>query len=151
MKHLVSVKLPLGLLFAFAAVACAGSRASAPAGVPVSALVADKLTLRGVAHPTLASATCGAGEGSAKPAHVLELQEDTHAALLLELPARAASIPPARLNVTHLASNRSWCVMTQPDGSAVLGADFPSGLYTVSVAEAVGVAPREYELRVQKL
>jgi len=43
-------------------------------------------------------------------------------------------------------------VMTQPDGTpAALGGEFPSGDYSVSVAEVAGTAPRRYEVRVQRL
>jgi hypothetical protein len=145
------MKLPLIVgLVAVGAVACAPS-AKVPSDVIVHRLSADELILRGTASPTLAGATCTA-DAPAKPANAFALSEDTHASILL-LPAPGEpALPLTMLHVTNLDTNRTWCVMTQADGTpAALAADLPSGLYAVSVASTNRAAARRYEVKVERL
>jgi hypothetical protein len=152
MAHGFRMKLPFGLLVAIAAVGCGGgSQVAAPPGVPVHWLSIEMLRLHGTASPTLARAQCGAA-APAKPANVLELEEDTRATMLLAAPSGEPALPQAMLHLTHLETNRTWCVVSQPDGTpASLGGEFPGGKYAVSVAEVSGAPPRRYEVRVEKL
>ena len=150
MMNAVRMKLPLGLWLALGAAGCA-SHTAAPAGVPVRPLISERVTLRGTASPTLESASCTAGS-PAKPGNVLELSEGTRATIELKPPPGEAALPMTMLHLTHLDSNRTWCAMTQADGTpAIIAGEFPSGQYTVSVAEVKGAAPRAYEVRVVKL
>lgn len=151
MAHGFRMKLPFGLLLAIAAVGCEGSHVAGPPGVPVHWLSIETLRLHGMASPTLQRPECGPA-APAKPTNVLELEEDTRATILLAAPSGEPALPQSMLHLTHLDSNRTWCVISQPDGTpATLGGKFPSGKYAVSVAELSGAAPRRYEVRVEKL
>ena len=154
MAHGFRMKLPFGLLVAVAGGAvmgCGGSQVAGPPGVPVHWLSIEMLRLHGTASPTLVHAQCGPA-APAKPANVLELEEDTRATILLAAPSGEPALPQAMLHLTHLDSKRTWCVVSQPDGTpATLGGEFPGGKYAVSVAEVSGVPPRRYEVRVEKL
>jgi hypothetical protein len=146
----LSMKLPFGLCLALAAVGCATST-TIPAGVPVRTLVAKTLTFHGTASPSLANPSCAAAD-HAKPIHVLELTEDTRATILLTPSLGEPALPLATLRLTNLETNKTWCVMTQTDGTpAALGGEFPSGQYAVNVAEVSSAPPRKYEVRVEKL
>lgn len=150
MEHASFMKIPFVLFVASIAVGCA-STAAVPAGMPVSRLTAERITLHGVASPSLDNPSCSAS-AAPRPSHVLHIEDETHASLLLAPPRGEAPLPTTMLHVTHLASNRTWCVMTQADGSpAAIADEFPSGDYAVSVAELRGAQPRKYEVRVQKL
>jgi hypothetical protein len=148
------LKLPLlSSLVGFAALALGGcaSAPTLPAGVPVHPLVAEMLTLRGTAAATLANPACSAANPS-KPAHLMELSEDTRATVMLGPQLGEPPLPVSMLHLTHLESNRTWCVMTREDGTpASLADELPMGTYAVSVLEMRGEAPRRYELKVRKL
>jgi hypothetical protein len=151
MAHAFRMKLPFGVLVALAAVGCAGSQVATPPGVPVHWLSIEMLRLHGTAAPAQTQAHCGP-VAPAKPANVLELEEDTRATMLLAAPSGEPALPPSMLHLTHLDSNRTWCVVSQPDGTpASLGGEFPGGKYAVSVAQVSGGPPRRYEVRVEKL
>ncbi|HEY2510724.1 MAG TPA: hypothetical protein VGI39_07705 [Polyangiaceae bacterium] len=151
MLHAQWMKLPFVFGLALAGAGCATSHAVIPPGTPVQALIADRLTLRGTAEPTLLNPSCSAA-APAKPAHIFELPEETRAMIMLAPPGAEPQLPATMLHVTNLDSNKTWCVMSKPDGSpATIAAEFPSGHYAVSVAEVNGAAPRKYEVRVEKL
>jgi hypothetical protein len=144
------MKLPMVIAFVGGIVGCA-SAPQAPAGVPVHALVADRLTFRGTAEPTLKNSACSAS-APGKPDHVMELAQDTRATILLSPLPGEAPLPVSMLHITNLESNRTWCVMTSADGTpAALGAELPSGMYAVSVASINGAPARQYEVKVTKL
>ena len=150
LSRLSRLPRPSALALALSAAACS-AHVAAPPGVPVRALTADRITLRGTASATMANPSCSALD-TGKPAHVLELPDDVRATIVLAPTPGESALPPTMLHLTHLDSNRTWCVMTQPDGTpAVLGGAFPSGQYAVSVVEARGATPRTYEVRVVKL
>lgn len=146
--------LKLPMTFAATAIAlagCASSSANIPAGVPVHTLAAERLVMRGVAPATLANPACTAAAPT-KPAHLMELSEDTRATVLLTPQAGEGPLPIAMLHMTHLESNKTWCVMTKEDGTpAVVAGELPMGTYAVAVAEMRGNEPRRYELKVHKL
>jgi hypothetical protein len=149
----VKLSVVLGLAFAGLAFAgCASSSAAAlPAGVPVHGLVTNSMTLHGVGETTLTSATCTVA-APASPKHVIHLEEGTRAAIFLGPEKGHPPLPVTMLHITHLESNRTWCVMTKPDGTpAAIAADFPSGMYAVSVAEPRSSSPRRYEITLEKL
>ena len=142
----------LGLIGA-AALALGGcaSRPMVVAGVPVHVVIAQELTLRGVASPTLSNPSC-TGAAPTKAAHVFALEDGTMASIMLSPQPGEPALPATMLHITHVESNRTWCVMTKDDGSpAIVGGELPMGTYEVAVAEMSGSAPRRYELRVQKL
>lgn len=146
-----TLKLPM--LAGLAALALAGcaARPTVVQGVPVMALVADKMTLHGVATASLSNPSCTA-EAPSKPAHVFELQEGAHATVMLRPETGEGPLPVSVLHITHMESNRTWCVTTKPDGSpAVLASELPSGMFAVAVAEMRGAEPRRYEVKIEKL
>jgi hypothetical protein len=145
-----TMKLPFALGLALAAVGCAGQTTALP-GVPVHPLMTETLRLHGTASPTLVNAACSAA-APAKPANVLELADDTRVTILLGPQPGEPALPLAMLHLTHLDSNRTWCVMTHADGTpAAIGGELPSGQYAVSVAEIRTALPRKYEVRVLRL
>jgi hypothetical protein len=148
----VWMKLPMVVSFVAGVVGCAGTSAhQAPAGVPVHALVADRLTFQGTAEPTLKNSACTAA-APGKPDHVMELAEDTRATILLGPVPGEAPLPVAMLHLTNLDTNKTWCVMTSADGTpGALGAELPQGMYAVSVASLHGAPERRYEIKVTKL
>jgi xanthine dehydrogenase molybdopterin-binding subunit B len=130
---------------------CAGRATQTASGMPVQALVADRLTLHGTAQPTLANPSCSASP-PAKPSHVIEMAEETRATVLLTAALGEPPLPLATLHITNVETHRSWCVTTKTDGSpAALATVFPSGTYEVSIAETDTAAPRRYEVKLQKL
>jgi hypothetical protein len=132
-------------------VGCASSGAQLPAGVPVHGLVTNTMTLHGTAEATLTSATCTVA-APASPKHVIHLEEETRATVLLGPEKGHAPLPVSMLHITHLESNRTWCVMTKSDGTpAAIAAEFPSGNYLVSVAEPRSASPQRYEIQLEKL
>jgi hypothetical protein len=117
----------------------------------VHVVIARELTMRGTAQPTLTNPSCS-GAVAQKASHVFALEDNTMASIMLHPPAGAAALPVTMLHITHLESNRTWCVMTKDDGTpAMVGGELPMGTYEVAIAEVQGAAPRAYELRVQKL
>jgi hypothetical protein len=151
--NLTSHFLKFPMVFGAAAIALAGcaSRPMVVAGVPVHVLIAQELTLRGVAAPTLSNPSCS-GAVAMKAAHVFALEDTTMASIMLHPQAGEGALPVTMLHITHLESNRTWCVMTKDDGTpAMVGGELPMGTYEVSVAEMRGAEPRRYELRVEKL
>jgi hypothetical protein len=141
---------PLAFCLALATAGCAGQTAALP-GVPVHPLMTETLRLHGTASPTLLSTACSA-TAPAKPANVLELSDDTRVTILLGPQAGEPALPVTMLHLTHLESNRTWCVTSRADGApASIGAELPSGQYAVSVAEVQTAAPRKYEVRVLRM
>jgi hypothetical protein len=141
------------VVMALAGLALAGCAAHAapPPGVPVHGFVANSLTLRGTAEPTLTSATCSAAAPTS-PKHVVELPEETRATIFLGPEKGQPLLPVSMLHMTHLDSNRTWCVMTKADGTpAALVGEFPSGVYAIAVAESKSAAPQRYEVTFEKL
>ncbi len=138
----------VGLL---AATGCASGGATPPAGVPVHGLVTNSMTLHGVGETTLTSATCTVA-APASPKHIIHLEEETRATVLLGPEKGHPPLPVSMLHITHLDSNRTWCVMTKPDGTpAAIAAEFPSGMYAVSVAEPRTAIAQRYEITLEKL
>jgi hypothetical protein len=152
MLHADWMKLPFVLGLTLVGAGCAAqSHAAAPAGVPVQALIADRLTLRGTASPTLTNPSCDTST-SLQPSHVFEMPEESQAMIRLTPSLGEGPLPTAMMHVTNLDTNKTWCVMTKPDGTpATIAGDLPSGMYSVSVAEIVGAPPRRYEVKVEKL
>lgn len=143
----------VSIVAGLAAVALAGCAAhtATPPGVPVHGLVANSLILRGTAEPTLTSATCN-GAAPTSPKHIVELPEDTRVTIFLGPEKGQPLLPVSMLHITHLESNRTWCVMTKADGTpAALVGEFPSGNYAVAVAESRSAAPQRYEVTFEKL
>jgi len=127
------------------------SRPMVVAGVPVHTVIMGELTMRGVASPSLSNPSCS-GALPTKASHVFALEDSTLASIMLNPQPGEPALPITMLHITHLESNRSWCVMTKSDGSpAIVGGELPMGTYEVAVAEMRGEEPRRYELRVQKL
>ena len=139
-------------LVALALGGCASTNsAKAPPGVPVHGFVADSLILRGTAEPTLTSATCTASAPTS-PKHVVNLSDDTRATIFLGPEKGQPLLPVSMLHITHLDSNRTWCVMTKSDGTpAALVGEFPQGLYAIAVAESRSATPQRYEVTFEKL
>jgi hypothetical protein len=141
------------LVAGFAALVLSGcvARATSIDGVPVMALIADNMTLHGVAPASLSNPACTA-EAPAKPAHLFELSESAHATVILRPRAGDGPLPISMLHLTNIETSRTWCVMTKSDGSpAVLASDLPAGTYAVAVAEMHGSEPRAYEVKIEKL
>lgn len=144
-----SVSFVMGLA-ALALGGCA-THATAPAGVPVHGFVADSLVLHGTAEPTLTSASCSAAAPTS-PKHIVHLDEETRATIFLGPEKGQPLLPVSMLHITHLDTNRTWCVMTKSDGTpAALVGEFPSGLYSVAVAETRAATPQRYEVTFEKL
>jgi hypothetical protein len=144
------MKLPMVIAFVGGVVGCA-SAPEVPAGVPVHALVAERLTFQGTAQPTLKNSACTAA-APGKPDHLMHLESDTRATILLGPVPGEAPLPVAMLHITNLETNKTWCVMTSADGTpAALGAELPGGMYAISVAETNGAPARRYEVKVSKL
>ena len=140
----------LPLCLALAAAGCAEHSAALP-GVPVHPLMTETLRLHGTASPTLVNMACSA-TAPAKPSNVLELADDTRVTILLGPQAGEPALPLTMLHLTHLETNRTWCVMTRADGTpAAIGGELPSGQYAVSVAEMRTAQPRKYEVRILRL
>jgi hypothetical protein len=150
-KRVTGMKIPFGVCLVVAGGAgCAGSTAALP-GVPVHPLMTETLRLEGTATPTLASPSCSAPT-LAKPANVLELTDDTRVTIRLAAPSGEPALPVTIMRLTHLETNRSWCLVTRADGTpAMIGGEFPSGQYAVSVSEMSSATPHHYEVRVERL
>jgi len=148
----VSMKLPMVVSIVAGVVGCAGTAShQVPPGVPVHTLVADRLTFQGTAEPTLKNSACTAA-APGKPDHMMSLEFDTRATILLGPVPGEAPLPVAMLHLTNLDTNKTWCVMTGADGTpAALGAELPGGMYAVSVAATNGAPARRYEIKVTKL
>ena len=137
-------------LSALALGACAQHTVTPP-GVPVHGMVANSLTVRGVAEASLTSASC-TGAAPVSPKHVVELPEETRVTIFLGPIKGEPLLPVSMLHLTHLESNRTWCVMTKPDGTpASLVGEFPQGNYAIAVAESRSDVPRRYEVTFEKL
>ena len=144
-----SVSIVVGLA-ALALGGCA-THAAAPPGVPVHGFVADSLVLRGTAEPTLTSASCTAAAPTS-PKHVVNFAEDTRATIFLGPEKGQPLLPVSMLHLTHLDTNRTWCVMTKADGTpATLAGELPQGLYAVTVAEPKNTPAARYEVTFEKL
>src|SRR4051812_1910087 len=112
----VSMKLPMVVSIVAGVVGCAGTSHPVPAGGPVPTLVADRLTFQGTAEPTLKNSACSAA-APGKPDHLMALEFDTRATILLGPVPGEAPLPVAMLHLTNLDTNRTWCVMTGADGT----------------------------------
>jgi hypothetical protein len=150
-KNFVAV-FGLGLGVVVGGVGCAGSQSAILPGVPVHPLIAETLRLQGTATRMATSPSCNAAAGDAKPANVLELDDDTRVTIMLEAPRGEPALPLSMLRVTHLATNKTWCALTRADGTpAAIGGELPSGKYAVSVGESASAAPRKYEVKILRL
>jgi hypothetical protein len=144
-----SQAVPIAIALGLSLAACGAGRGAVPSHAKVEILQTDTLVMRGTAPAVLASAAC-----SEEPpaAHHLELTAATNGQLVLREAMGEGPLAVAVLHVTHLDSQKTWCVAGQPDGHpAVIPAVFPSGVYAIGVAGSKDAGPQRYELRFEKL
>lgn len=132
-----------GLLFG-----CAGSaRGDLPANARVDTLQTGSIVLRGVADADPRGPNCASAELPAK--HLLELKESLVGKLQLRQSLKSSEALVAVLHVKHLDSNKTWCVMTKPDGTLpTIPGEFATGVYAISVA---GAHAQPYEVLFETL
>ena len=143
--HLALV-VPLALLATFAG-ACAPARSALPADARVEILQTERLVLHGTASASPAGASCtSAGAAGSRPVY-LQLNEQTNGNILLRPTAGVAV-----LHVEELATNRTWCVMTHADGTgAAIPADFPGGVFAISVEASRAAGSLPFEVVFERL
>jgi len=130
-----------------ALVGCASTpHTELPPNAKVDILQTDKMVLRGQAEAK-DNASCKSVALPAK--HFVELKDDLAGHMILR-PAAGESLKLAVFHLTHLETNRTWCVQIGEDGTtATIPGGFPMGTYAISVTES-RATPR-YEVVVEKL
>ena len=136
----------LAVVAALSAFACSPARSAVPAGAHVEILQTQKLVLHGTAAPHPASASCASGAPTST-SRFLQLNEETTGNLMLRPIGREAV-----LHLQELATNRTWCVMTRPDGTgAVIPGTFPGGVYSIAVEGSRSEAAAPYEVVFERM
>lgn len=132
-------------------VGCASTpRSELPPNAKVDIMQTDRMVLRGTADASKDGPSCKSAALPAK--HVVELKDDMAGHMILRPAAGQAPLKLAVFHVTHLDTNKSWCVQIGDDGStATIPGQFPMGLYGISVTEGQTAAPHRYEVVVEKL
>jgi len=127
-------------------IACAtSSHGAAPEGAHVETVQTQRLVLRGVSEGTTGSASCKA-PAAGKSTSYVELKEDTNGNFALRPMAGVAV-----LHVTHLGTQKTWCMTTQSDGSgAIIPGEFATGVYAVDVQSA-GSSSQPYAVQFERL
>jgi hypothetical protein len=134
---------------AVAVTGCA-SGTPVPADARVETMQTDKMVLRGTAEASDKSPSCKMDALPAK--HFVKLQAKTLAHLMLRPALGQPKLELAVLHVTHLESNRTWCVQSTADGSpASIPGEFPYGTYAIGVSEGKTTQPHRYEVVFEKL
>jgi len=129
-----------------AAVACAPSQSAPPPDARVETLQTQKLVLRGTAPPNSGSLSCASPSTGGSPRY-LELKEDMTANIALR-PMDGVAV----LHVTNLATHKTWCVMTQGDGTgATIPGEFAMGVYAIDVQCSRSGAAQPYAVQFDKL
>lgn len=140
---------------AFAALSALAGCASTPhTDVPPNARVdilqTDRMILRGTADASNDSPSCKSAALPAK--HLVELKDDLSGHMILRPAAGEAPLKLAVFHVTHLDTNRTWCVQVGEDGTtATIPGGFPMGVYGISVTEGHAATPHKYEVVVEKI
>jgi hypothetical protein len=134
---------------ALSAAACGGAASQSASNAPVEILQTQKLVLRGTADASLTSATCQPAAPSS-PKHLLELRESTTGTMRIR-PAMGDTQLVAVLHVTHVDSNRTWCVTSGGASNGTIEGNFPGGTYAISVAEPRAEVAHRYEVVVEQL
>ena len=129
---------------------CAGGT-PIPADARVETMQTDKMVIRGTAEATAESPSCKMSPLPAK--HFVKLEAPkTNGHVLLRPALGQPKLELAVLHLTHMESNRTWCVQSTADGSAAsIPAEFPYGTYAISVSEARTTQPHRYEVVFEKL
>ena len=126
------------------AAGCA-SRGAAPSqidGARVVTVYDEDILLTGTTDGHDSASTCAPAE----PKHVVQLPEASRSKITLRATGGASPLTGATLRVTHLGTKQTWCATMKNDAvTAVLPAQFPRGLYAVSVSEGPG-EPHRYEI-----
>jgi hypothetical protein len=155
MAHHVKLSLrnvvSISALALTAVVGCASSaRPDLPPNAKVELMQTDRMVLRGTAEPSKDGAGCKSAALPAK--HLVDLKDELNGHMILRPAAGEAPLKLAVFHVTHLESNRTWCVQVGDDGAtATIPGDFPNGTYAISVTEAPTGAPQRYEVVVERL
>jgi hypothetical protein len=143
------VKLSAACVGVATAAGCAAGT-PVPADARVETMQTDKMVLRGDAESTAESPSCKMDPLPAK--HFVRLNQKTNGHVLLRPAAGQPKLELAVLHVTHLDSNRTWCVQSAADGSiASIPAEFPYGVYAISVTEGRSASSHRYEVVFEKL
>lgn len=130
---------------ALLAVACGSSQGNVPEGAHVEAVQTQRLVLHGKTHGNGGTLSCSTPSTGAAPSY-FELKEDSTANIALR-PMNGV----AMLHVTSLATQKTWCAMTRPDGTgATIPGDFASGVYAIDV-ESASAAPQAYSVLLERL
>jgi hypothetical protein len=125
---------------------CATDRDAVPPGANVETLQTQSLVLRGTAPAHPGSASC-ASSSDAGDRHFLELTDDATMNVTLR-PTRSVAV----LHVAQLGTRKTWCVMTKGDGlGATIPADFPRGVYAISVLGSHVGESMPYAVAVERL
>jgi hypothetical protein len=112
----------------------------------VEILQTQHLVLRGTAPANEGSLSCASPSPSASPSY-LELRDDMTGNINLRPMAGVAV-----LHVTNLATHKTWCVMTQGDGTgASIPGEFATGVYAIDVQCSRSTAAQQYAVQVEKL
>jgi hypothetical protein len=142
----------LALVSALAAISasgllgCSPSRSAVPPNAHLEILQTDKLVLHVTAAPHAESATCASSTRDSST-RFLQLNEETTGNFVLR-PAPGVAV----LHVQELATNRTWCVMTNGDGTGgTIPGEFPSGVYAITVQGSHSDAPAPYAVVVEKM
>jgi hypothetical protein len=126
--------------------ACSPSRSPLPPGARLEILQTEKLVLHGTAAPHPQSASCASRTRDAST-RFLQLNEDTTGNFVLRPTAGVAV-----LHVEELATNRTWCVMTQGDGNGgTIPGEFASGIYAITVECSHSDTPTPYSVVVERM
>jgi hypothetical protein len=127
-------------------IACSPARSAVPADAHVEILQTQKLVLHGTIAPHPASASCASSAEGSAPQY-LRLNEDTMGNIVLR-PLGVTAV----LHVQELASNKTWCVMTNGDGSgATIPGEFPLGDYSITVEGSRSSSPTAYAVVFERL
>lgn len=115
-----------------------------PPSAHVERLQSLRVVLRGDAVAAEGGVSCGLHKAAQTPSYV-QLDEDTTANVVLQpMSAKAA------LRITHLSTQRTWCVTTEHEGAgARIPGNFEPGVYAIEVESAVPKQP--YQVTFERL
>jgi hypothetical protein len=124
--------------------ACAPSQGVIPEGAHVEMVQTQRVVLHGTAQNSAGTLSCSSPKKAGSPSY-FELKDDATANIALRPMAGVAM-----LHVTNLATQKTWCAMSRPDGTgATIPGEFASGVYAVDVQSSGGAVA--YSVLLERL
>ena len=146
-KLAITIFAAASMLAPFASGCASTGKSAVPDGAHVQLFRGERTVLRGTADRAAASPSCDP-VAAAQAKHLVELGDDTLMTIALRPEAEGSRMPGAILHMTHLGSQRTWCIATDAEGlTAELGGELPGGVYALEVTEPSNLAAYEIVLR----